>query len=206
MKKVISLLLSILFLSIQYCEAYTYNNLRVNVEPVEGYQYKTVLKHYQPYSVGIVNDNSSPVLFTTKSEIKYIDTKGQEYLFPDNKTVYKKSRKRDVGRYCWVSLPCAAIGGGIIGITFGLGLIAGVGIAVAGIIPPLQAAKYNSKIAANMYIENKIPLSLTPKEYQMLYVFLPTKNMVQIEKVVITNLTLKDKPFDLTIPVGQGVK
>lgn len=208
-KKITCLLLAILCIITQYnvVFAYTNHNIRINVDAVDGYQYKTVLKHYRPYSIGLVNDNDSPVLFNAKSEIKYFDTKGKEYVFPDNKTVYKKSRKRDVGRYCWVALPSAAIGGAITGITFGLGIVAGVGIAVAGFIPCLSAAKYNSTVANNIYRENKIPLSLEPKQYQMLYVFLPNKDMVQIDKIVITNLSMKDsKMFDITIPIVGGVQ
>ena len=53
------------------CEALAGNNIRiVSVEAVDGYPFKTVLKHYQPYSIGLVNDNDTPVLFNAKSEIK----------------------------------------------------------------------------------------------------------------------------------------
>lgn len=209
MKKLISFLLAFIYFVFSYSGvlAATNNNIRTNVEMVDGYQYKTVLKHYQPYYIGFVNNNDKPVYFNVKTEIKYIGTNGKEYTFPDNKLVYKKARKRDVGRYCWVALPCAAIGGGVIGITFGVGFIAGIGIAVAGFIPALQAAKYNSKVASNIYIENKTPLSLEPKQYQTMYVFLPKKQNVAIDKIIITNLTLKDsKTFDLTIPLLQGEK
>ena len=207
MKKLTSLFLILLSLALQCGEAFASNNIRVNVDRVEGYQYKTALKHYQPYSIGLVNDNDSPVLFNAKSELKYIDLNGKEYIFPDNKIVYKKSRKRDVGRYFWVSLPCAAIGGGIIGITFGLGIVLGIGVTVAGFVPVSSATKYNSNIASDLYIENKIPLALEPKQFQMLYVFLPKKEMVKIDKIVITNLSMKNsKPFDITIPLNGGTQ
>lgn len=208
MKKFVSLLLIFISFTLSCCEVLaSSNNIRVTVDPVQGYQYKTVLKHYQPYSIGLVNDNATPVLFSTKSEIKYIDANGKEYIFPDSKLVYRKSRKRDVGRYFWVSLPCAAIGGGIIGITFGLGIILGLGVAFAGVVPVATATKYNSKVATDIYVENKVPLSLEPKQFQMIYVFLPKKEHVEITQVVITNLSLKDsKPFDITIPIGGGLK
>lgn len=208
MKKLISILLVFICFIFQFNGVFASDNIRViSVEAVDGYQYKTVLKHYQPYSIGIVNDNNTPVLFNAKSEIKYIDTSGKEYSFPDNALVYKKSRKRDVGRYCWISLPCAAVGGAIIGITFGLGFIAGVGVAIAGLVPTWQGEKYNSKIASNMYIENKIPLSLEPGKYYMLYVFLPNENSAQIDKIIISDLSMKgSKPFNLTIPLAGGIK
>lgn len=208
-KKLISLLLLFVYFMFSCCGvlASNNNNIRANVEPVEGCQYKTILKHYHPYYIGMVNNNDKPVYFNSKTEIKYLSSDGKEYIFPDNKLVYKKVRKKDVGRYCWIALPSALIGGALIGITFGLCLIPGIGIAVAGFFPSLQAAKYNSKVASNIYIENKIPLSLEPKQYQAMYVFLPKKQNIVVDKIIITNLTLKDsKTFDLTIPLMQGAK
>lgn len=206
MKRLDSFILIVVFLFIQNLSAAASNNVRSFFTAVDDYQYKTVLKYYTPYSIGIVNDNTYPILFSANSEIKFIDTKGQEHLFPDNKMVYKKSRKNDVGKYYWISLPSAALGGAVTGFTFGLGIIAGLGITIAGAVPYIRASLYNSNVATNLYIENKVPLSLEPKQFQMIYVFLPKskKTKIEIEKVVICNLYMNNsKPFNINIPVRK---
>lgn len=92
MKKFTSLLLIVMFLSFPGCESFAGNKIRVNAEVVDGYQYKTVLKHYQPYSIGIVNEKFSGSAVDQEKNIYNVTTiKKKEY----NKNVKKSGKAKN---------------------------------------------------------------------------------------------------------------
>lgn len=200
MKKFLSLFLLISFLSLNnsVCAA---NNIKIYADRVDGYNFKTVSKHYVPYMLTIVNNDKDTVYFSSKSEVKFENEAGVVHSLVDESAFYKKVRKREVGRYFWIALPCAAIGGFITGASFFILTIPGIGIAVGGSFPYMNAMKYNAKLGQDFYIDNALPLNLEHKQVKNAYVFIPKKE--NPKKIIITNLYQnKSKPFDVEIPIN----
>lgn len=176
------------------------SNLRIYAEKLDGYSFRTALKHYQPYTLTLINNNKDTIYLSASSEVQFEDEHGKIHAVPNEKTIYQKSRKREVGRYFWVSLPSAAAGGFITGASFFLLAIPGIGLAVAGSIYASSALKYNSRFAQDYYIDNSLPLNLKNNMVSSVYIFLPKGTNPQ--KIIITNLsTDKKKSFDISIPV-----
>lgn len=198
MKKIFSVLILLCFLFIQ--NVVYARDIKIYADRIDDYSMKTVTKKYIPYSLTMVNNDKDTLYFSAKSEVKYETESGEIKALLDDEDFYKKVRKREVGRYFWVALPSAAIGGFITGASFFLLAIPGIGIAIAGNIPYINAIKYNSKIAQDFYIDNGIPLNLNSGNVKNTYVFLPKDE--NVKKIIITNVSTKNsKQFDLEIPV-----
>lgn len=175
-------------------------NIKVYAEKTEGYSFKTVSKHFQPYTLTFINNEKESIYFSSKTEVKYEDTNGLQYSAANDDQVFKKSRKREVGRYFWICLPLSATAGFITGASFFILAIPAIGIAIAGSLPYISAAKYNSKLAQDYYINNPLPLCLKSKVLNSAYVFLP--KTANPQKIILTNLSTDNKKFfDLTVPV-----
>lgn len=198
MKKIFAAVVLFCFLFLQ--NSVFASNIKIYADKVDGYPMKTVTKKYTPYSLTMVNNDKETVYFSAKSEVKYETEAGELKTLLDDEAFYKKVRKREVGRYFWVALPSAAIGGFITGASFFLLVIPGIGIALAGSLPSASAVKYNSKLAQDFYVDNGMPLNLDAGSVKNIYVFLPkTEN---VKKIIITNVSTKNsKQFDLEIPV-----
>lgn len=200
MKKIFCWLLLLNFLSCS-TPAFAKHNINVYVEKIEaGYQFKTVLKHYQPYYLTLVNNGAERVYLSSKSEIKYITKSGEIKSVPNDEEIFVKSKKNEMARYFFIAAPCAGIGGFITGASFFLLTLPGLGILVAGNMPYRNAINYNSSFAEDFYANNYMPIVLIPGEIKKAYVFLPKKD--EAAKLLITNL-LKDNSgdFDLEIQI-----
>ena len=114
--------------------------------PQGEYKHKTVKKHYRMYDVRIKNNGKKPVLLSSSSEVIFVSTLGQQEVSPSRRTIYRKSRKRDIGRYYWFALPGAIIAGGITGITFFLGAPIGAAVYVGMYLPTDKAVRNNVRL------------------------------------------------------------
>lgn len=198
MKKIFSFLIILCFVCVH--NAVFASNIKVYAEKADSYPMKTVTKNFTPYILTFVNNDNETLYFSANSDIKFVTEDNEVKNILSDEKFYKKVRKREIGRYCWITLPASLVGGFVIGASFLLLTLPGIGIVVAGNVPFLSAIKYNSRIAQDFYIDNSLPLNLDKGNVKNTYVFLPKKE--NVKTIIITNLsTEKSKPFDLEIPV-----
>lgn len=198
LKKVIALVL----VSILLCQntAFCTENIRTMIDRQDDYRFKTVSKKFTVYSINMINGGKDTVYFSSKSEAKFKNANDEIKSLADDESFYKKVRKREVGRYFWIDLPCAVVGGFIIGASFFLLLLPGAGIFIAGNVPFINAVKYNSKLAQDFYIDYSMPLNLEPGKIKTVYVFVPKKETAK--SIIFTNLMKNNKKtFDIEVPV-----
>lgn len=168
------------------------------------YQFKKVNKKYDPYLVTFTNKTGKTILLTTDTGLEFVTKGEQKVVSESRREIYRKTRSRDIGKYYGIALPCSAIGGGIIGITFGLGTPVAIGVILLGMLPTAGASKVNSNFANDLYIARKLPLRMTPDETYQIRVLAPKQ--MNIKDIIFTNLVFEnDKSnikYDLVIPVG----
>lgn len=166
--------------------------------PQGEYKHKTVKKHYRMYDVRIKNNGKKPVLLSSSSEVIFVSTLGQQEVSPSRRTIYRKSRKRDIGRYYWFALPGAIIAGGITGITFFLGAPIGAAVYVGMYLPTDKAVRNNVRISQEIFNTKALPIRLEPqKEY---FLLIPAPKNIEVKKIVITNVSYDlNKQYDLEI-------
>lgn len=200
MKRFLSLLLILVLFIMTDLSVFANSGLKVYAEKDENFSYGTITKKYQPYLLTFINNNKDTIYLTSKSKVEFKNDMGKVITAVDEEIFYKTARKKEIGRFCWVSLPSMLVGCFITGASFFLLSIPGVALIAAGGIPTKTAISYNSKLAQELYIDNAIPISIPHKNVKTAYVFLPKKENVQV--IIITNLITKNsKPFDLEIPI-----
>lgn len=120
MKKFVSIICLTTFLLSNIAYAKNVKNVEAyfSTTPKAEYKYKTVKKHYTVYDVNIRNNNSKPLLLSANTEVLFIQKDGTEIKSDNRRKIYRKSRKRDMGRYYGFAIPGALLAGGITGITF----------------------------------------------------------------------------------------
>ena len=166
--------------------------------PVKEYKQKTVKKHYKVYDLSITNKNTNPLLLTTNSEILFIQNDGTVIKSDDRRKIYRKSRKKDIGRYYSFALPGAIIAGGITGITFFIGAPIAAAVYVGMYLPTDKAVRTNVKISQDMFNTIILPIRMEKDKNYKTRVFIP-KN-IEFRKVVISNVSFDLKEmYDLTI-------
>lgn len=201
MKKLLSLLLLICFVGID-TPVFALANMKLYAEKVDDYRFKTVLKHYTPYYLTIINRNNDIIYLSSETTVKYEDKNGVIHSAVEDEILYKTSRKKDVAKFIGISLPITAVSGFVTVASFLLLAIPALGLSYAGTLPYQRAVKYNSNFAQDYYINNSLPLNLKSKELYNFYVFLPKD--ANAKNIVIKNLsTDKVKSFDIKVPVLQ---
>lgn len=164
------------------------------------YKYKTVLKRYKPYILTITNNNSKPVLLSSNTEVHFLLDEDCNLTSENRRAIYRKSRKRDMGRYYWVALPGALIAGGITGITFFIGAPIAAVVAVGMYVPTDKAVRTNVGISQDLFVKHDLPIRLEPKQTYNVRMLIPKK--AEVEKVKITNISFDmKKMYEISFPV-----
>ena len=168
------------------------------------YSQVTVLKHYKPYVVTITNNNSKPILLSSNTEIFFSDGK-DEVKSLSRRDIYRKTRKRDMGRYYSFAIPGAIISGAITGFTFFLGAPVAAAIYVGMSLPTDKAVRNNVKISQNLFKNMDLPIRLEPnKSYNIL--FYVDKNY-NLKNIKITNVSFDLKNmYSINIPIINEAK
>lgn len=168
------------------------------------YRYKTVLKYYTPYEVEITNKNTVPVLLNAETDIDFIREDKGVLKAQSRREIYKRTRKRDMGRYYGFALPGAAIAGGITGITLFIGAPLGAMIAVGTYEPTNKAVRANVDISQEMYNTGDLPIRFEPGKTYPVRFYLPKNE--NITAIRINNLTLdkNTKTYELVINIPQS--
>lgn len=215
MKFFITLLLSIIFL-FQPCVVLADGNkakdikdfeVEIKLQTKDQYPYKKVLKKYDPYLVTFTNKSNKTLLLTTNTSLEFVTKDNQELVSESRREIYRKTRSRDVGKYCGFALPSSAIAGGIIGLTFGLGIPVAIGVVILGFMPAKRASMMNSDFANDLYSARKLPLRMNPNETYQIRVLAPKQ--ISIQSIVFTNLVFEnDKSntkYNLRLPVESAL-
>lgn len=168
----------------------------------EKYKFKTVLKHYSPYEAVITNNGKEAILMNAESTVELIMADGSEVVSPSRRDIYRKSRKRDMGRYYAFGIPGAIIAGGITGITFFIGAPLGALIAVGTLEPANKAVRTNVGISQEMYNKTDLPIRMEPSKTYTVRFYIPKKS--DVSALRITNLSAGNKNFQLEIPITKA--
>ena len=168
----------------------------------EVYDQKTVSKHYNVYNLKITNNDEKPLLLTTQSEILFTLDNGNVVKSENRRTQYRKVRKRDIGRFYWLSIPGAFIAGGITGITLFVGAPIGALVYIGMQAPADKAVRTNVKISQDIFNNNILPIRMEKGKTYNTTVYIPKK--LNVKNVTISNVSfdLKDK-FDLVMDVEE---
>lgn len=121
MKKLLCLMLSVLFMLNNFAVAAQNIETKFTKATKKEYKQKTVAKHYDVYNLEITNKNKQPLLLTTDTDVSFTLDNGTVITSETRRTMYRRVRKRDMGRYYWFALPGAVIAGAVTGITFFIG-------------------------------------------------------------------------------------
>ena len=170
----------------------------------EQYPHKKVIKKYDPYLLTIVNKNKKSLLSTADSQILLFDENDSSIVSETRRNIYRNTRRRDIGKSYSIGVPCVAVGGAIIGFTFGLGIPVAIGVMILGNRPARKAAQENYQIAEEIYQSRGLPLRFEPQEINQLLLLVPKKE--KLSKVTITNVMYENnvnKKFDLTIDLTK---
>lgn len=170
------------------------------------YKYKTVLKYYIPYEVNITNNNSKAVLLNANTDVDLIMEDGAEVKSQSRRDIYKRTRKRDMGRYYGFALPGAAIAGAITGITFFIGAPLGALIAVGTFEPTNKAVRGNVDISQELYNSGDLPIRMESGKTYPVHFYVPKKEYVKA--IRINNMTLENSTTNyelvINIPSENG--
>lgn len=202
MNKLVVKILIILFSLNQCVFAENLKNISSNVKNLsnENYNEKTVLKYYTPYEVQIKNSNNYPVLLTTNSEIELILEDGTILKSQSRRDLYKRTRKRNMGRYYGLGIPGAIIGGGVTGITLFIGAPIGAAIMIGMYVPVDKAVRSNVKISQELYNTYTLPLRFDSNQTYPVRFYLP-KN-IEVKTIRITNVAVSEnKVGEIEIPM-----
>lgn len=212
-KRILSLLIMTIMFSYPLCAIAAQNipNTSIqtkNLEDIkikkERYRYKTVLKYYTPYEATITNNNKTPILLNSDSDVEFILTDGTTIKSQSRREIYKRTRKRDMGRYYSFALPGALIGAGITGITFFILAPVGAVVSVAMYEPTNKAVRANVDISQELYNTADLPIRFEPSKTYPVRFYLPKK--AEVKAVKINNLTLNNKKdYELIIPISKTV-
>lgn len=213
MKFYITLALAILFL-IQPCFVFATENKEiknfeadVKLQNKDQYQFKKVNKDYDAYLVTFTNKTNKTILLTTDTSLEFI-TKGEQKIVSEKRRdIYRKIRSKDMGKWYGIALPGSAIAGGIIGLTFGLGIPVAIGVIILSTKPSINAAAINADFAKDLYIARKLPLRMAPDETYQIRVLAPKH--ASLNSIIFTNLIFEneksDSRYDLRIPLGAAL-
>ncbi len=169
------------------------------------YKHKTVLKHFSPYLLTVTNNNSKPIILSSASELHFLLDKGEDVTSLSRRDIYRKTRKRDMGRYYWMALPGSVIGAAITGITFFIGAPLGAAIAVGMYLPTDKAVRNNVKIAQDLNVNKDLPIRFEPQKTYEIRILAP--NDLNIKAVKITNASFDMKQmYNMTFPVASEEK
>lgn len=198
MKKLLCLMLSVLFMLNNFAVAAQNIETKFTKATKKEYKQKTVAKHYDVYNLEITNKNKQPLLLTTDTDVSFTLDNGTVITSETRRTMYRRVRKRDMGRYYWFALPGAVIAGAVTGITFFIGAPIGFAICVGMYAPTDKAVRTNVKISQDLFNENVLPIRMEPEKTYNVRIFAP-KNQI-IKKVTISNVSFDlNKKFDLDI-------
>ncbi len=204
MKNGLIYLLALFFLSSNVCYALENDylpNISSEIKSLskEEYRHKTVLKHYKPYEITITNNNSKPVLLSSNSEVYYLLSNDDVLKSESRRSIYRHSRKRDIGRSVFV-VPGSLLAGAVIGATFGLGTPLALGIIIGTMAPATKAVRANVDISQDLMNEYMLPIRFEPKETYKVRMLVP-KDIV-IKQIDIMNVSFDmKKMYDMKIPV-----
>lgn len=176
----------------------------IKLQTRDQYQFKKVNKIYDPYLVTFVNKTDKTILLTTDTMLEFETKNNQNIISDSRREIYRKTRSKDMGKYYGIALPGSALAGGIIGITFGLGIPVAIGVIILSVKPSANAAATNADFAKDLYIARKLPLRMSPNETYQIRVLAPKQ--APIKNIIFTNLVFEnDKSntrYDLKLPVG----
>lgn len=201
-KKIKAICLLFVFLA-QTLGVFAIENIQINsqvqVLSREQYPHKKVLKKYEPYLINIVNKNKKPILSTSNSSIVLLDENNKVIEMESRRKIYRNIRRKDIGKYYALGLPTAALGGAIIGFTFGLGTPVAIGLWIIGERPARNAAKENYEIALEFCQTRSIPLRFEHDEIEQILVLVPKNE--RFSQILVTNVMYEkeNKKFDLVI-------
>lgn len=176
----------------------------IKLQSKDQYQFKKVYKKYDPYLVTFTNKTDKTILLTTDTIVEFNTKDDKHFASESRRKIYRKTRSRDIGKYCGITLPCCMLGGGIIGLTFGLGIPVALGVFILGVVPVANANKTNSGFAQDMYVARKLPLRMSPNETYQIRILAPKETKIQ--NIIFTNLVFEnDKTntrYNLNLPIG----
>lgn len=166
------------------------------------YQHKKVLKKYDSYLLNIENKTNKPILLTSESTVIFVNNNGETLENETRRDIYCKTRRKDVGKYYSIGMPCIAIGGFITGATFGLGIPVAIGLGIIGTRPASKATKENYQVAYELYQSRGLPLKFEPKELNQVLLLVPKEEI--IDKIIITNVVKEksDKKFNIDLNIA----
>lgn len=169
------------------------------------YKHKTVLKHFSPYVLSVTNNNSKPIILSSASELHFLLDNGEDITSLSRRDIYRKTRKRDIGRYYGIAIPGCIIGGAITGITLFIGAPIGAAVAVGMYVPTDKAVRNNVKIAQDLNVHKDLPIRFEPKNTYEIRILAP--NDLNIKAVKITNASFDmKKMYNMTFPVVSEEK
>ena len=168
------------------------------------YKQKTVLKYYIPYEATITNNNKSPIMLNADSAVELVLADGSTIQSQSRRDIYRRSRKRDMGRYYWFAIPGALVAGGVTGITFFIGAPLGALIAIGTLEPTNKAVRANVDISQQMYKTKDLPIRFEPAKTYTVNFYIPKK--ADVTAVKINNLSLNNKKdYEMVIPIEKSV-
>jgi len=164
------------------------------------YPYKKVNKKYDTYLINLVNNNDKTVIICADTELDFLLDDNAKVTSETRREIYRKTRSKDIGKYYWIGMPCSAIAGGIIGLTFGLGTPVAIGVMILGTMPSTKAAKINADFAKDLYTARKLPLRFEPHQLYQVRIF--TQKGKKVNKLILTDLSFENdfsKKYDLEL-------
>jgi len=166
------------------------------------YQHKKVLKKYDSYLLNIENKTNKAILLTSESTVLYVNNNGETLENETRRDIYRKIRRKDIGKYYSIGLPCIAVGGLITGATFGLGIPVAIGLGIIGTRPANKATKENYQLAYELYQSRSLPLRFEPKELNQILLLIPKGE--SINKIIITNVVIEksNKKFNINLDIA----
>ena len=166
--------------------------------PYKEYKQKTVNKHYDVYDIVFVNKSKRPILLSSDTELSFILSNGSVVKSENRRRIYRRTRKKDIGRYYSFSLPGALLAGGITGITFFLGAPIAAAVFMGMNIPADKAARTNVKISQDMFNTRAIPNKFEKDKTYNIIIYAPKG--LDIKEFVLSNASYDlQEMFDLRI-------
>lgn len=205
-KLCIALLLLLFCIQANVTFACEINNINYYVKLLdkEQYPHKKVIKNYEPYLLTLVNKNKSSILSTADSTILFFDAKGNTIISETRRDIYKKIRRKDVGKSYSIGIPCAMVSGAIIGFTLGIGTPIAIGVGILANRPAQKAAIENYQIAKEIYQSRGLPLRFEPEEINQILLLIPKKD--KPFKISITNVIYEkntNQKFNLVVDLAK---
>ncbi len=205
MKKFFAILLTVIligFAELCYAESESLPNVTAVVKTIskEEYKHTTVWKKFIPLEIAITNNNNEPVLLSSNTEVDFLLSDNTSIKSASRRNMYRRSRKKDIGRYYSFAIPGSIIAGGVTGITFGLGAPLGAGIMVGMYVPTDKACRTNVAISQDIFKEYMLPIRMEPASTYNVRMLIPKKQSVKEITITNTSFDMK-KMYDLKIPV-----